>query len=49
MYRNDFSQIFGYPKGQEPVANMPLIYITLLIGTVIGYFIAKLVVKFCSR
>ncbi|KEI97228.1 ABC transporter permease [Clostridium botulinum A2B7 92] len=44
-----FSQIFGYPKGQEPVANMPLIYITLLIGTVIGYFIAKLVVKFCSR
>ncbi|KEI96087.1 ABC transporter permease subunit [Clostridium botulinum] len=44
-----FSQIFGYPKGPEPVTNMPLIYITLLIGTVIGYFIAKLVVKFCSR
>ncbi|MBE1305025.1 ABC transporter permease [Clostridium botulinum] len=44
-----FSQIFGYPKGPEPVVNMPLIYITLLIGTVVGYFIAKLVVKFCSR
>ncbi len=44
-----FSQIFGYPKGLNQVANMPLIYITLLIGTVIGYFIAKLVVKFCSR
>lgn len=43
------SQIFGYPKATEQVANMPLIYITLLIGTVIGYFIAKLVVKFCSR
>ncbi|MET7039444.1 ABC transporter permease subunit [Clostridium botulinum] len=44
-----FSQIFGYPKGPEQVINMPLIYITLLIGTAIGYFLAKLVVKFCSR
>ncbi|NFA61048.1 ABC transporter permease [Clostridium sporogenes] len=44
-----FSQMFGYPKGAEPVPNMPLIYITLLIGTIIGYFLAKLVVKFCSR
>ncbi|MCR1933733.1 ABC transporter permease subunit [Clostridium tepidum] len=44
-----FSQIFGYPKGPKPVTNMPLIYITLLIGTIVGYFIAKLVVKFCSR
>ncbi|MBD5638814.1 ABC transporter permease subunit [Clostridium botulinum] len=44
-----FSQIFGYPKGPEEIANMPLIYITLLIGTIIGYFISKLVVKFCSK
>ncbi|EJO5348471.1 ABC transporter permease [Clostridium botulinum] len=43
------SEIFGYPKGPEPVVNMPLIYITLLIGTIIGYFIAKLVIKFCSK
>ncbi|AVP60072.1 ABC transporter permease [Clostridium botulinum] len=44
-----FSQMFGYPKGPEPVTNMPLIYITLLIGTIIGYFISKLVIKFCSK
>lgn len=44
-----FSQIFGYPKGREEIANMPLIYITLLIGTIIGYFISKLIVKFCSK
>ncbi|ENK1242775.1 ABC transporter permease [Clostridium sporogenes] len=44
-----FSQIFGYPKSSEEFGNMPLIYITLLIGTVIGYFLSKLVMKFCSR
>ncbi|GAA0064667.1 ABC transporter permease subunit [Clostridium sp. CTA-1] len=44
-----FSQMFGYPKGPEPVTNMLLIYITLLIGTIIGYFISKLVIKFCSK
>ncbi len=49
MCRYDFSGIFGYPKGPEEIANMPLIYITLLIGTIIGYFISKLVVKFCSN
>ncbi|WP_251862543.1 ABC-2 transporter permease [Clostridium sp. Marseille-Q2269] len=44
-----FSQIFGYPHKPEESANMPLIYTTLVIGTVIGYFISKLALKFSNR
>lgn len=44
-----FSQIFGYPNAPGEVANMPLIYTTLVIGTVIGYFISKLALKFFNR
>lgn len=41
-------EMFAFPKNFEPV-NMPLIYITLLLGLFVGYFISKLVIKFCNR